>query len=91
MATIINNPSSPTDRVIERDSDTAGWAVAIIILIAVIAGLIWWFRGQRAPAPPAQSGSANINVTLPTTQGTGGSASGGTDGGTGGAQPGANY
>ena len=64
MATIVNNPQP--ERVIQTsESGGAGWAVAVVILIAVIAGLFVWYRYHTAAAP-VQSGSANINVTLPT-------------------------
>ncbi len=62
MATIVNNPGP--ERVVER-TDSSGWVVAIIILLVLIAGLFWWFRYYRAPAPAANE-SANINVTIPT-------------------------
>ncbi len=63
MATIIN---TPPERVIEVDRGGAisGWAVAVIILIAVVAGLVWWMRYHNATA--AEQGATNINVTLPT-------------------------
>lgn len=65
MTTVVNNPPG-TDRVVEK-SDTGGWAVAVIILLAVIAigGFLWmrYYRGAAAPAPTG--GSANINLTLP--------------------------
>jgi len=53
--TIVNTPS--------QDSGTAGWAVAVIILLAVIVGGFLWYRSHGAAAP-AQPG-ANINVTIP--------------------------
>jgi hypothetical protein len=81
MATVINNPTAErTDRVVEVErSDASGWIVAAIILIAVIGGLVWWFRYQApAAAPPTPAaGSANINVTLPA----GGAAGEGSQGG----------
>jgi len=72
MVTVVNNPGG-SDRVVER-SDSSGWAVAVIILIALVAvgGFFAW-RYYRAPAAaPAQSnGGANINVTVPTPGGGG--------------------
>ncbi|MDO8623923.1 MAG: hypothetical protein Q7R54_01065 [bacterium] len=70
MATIINNPNPGPDRVVERvvetDGGSAGWAVAVIILIAVIAvGAYFWFYNRGAPAPQQESGT-QINVTIPT-------------------------
>jgi hypothetical protein len=63
MATIVNNPGP--ERVVEVErSDTSGWAIAVIILIAVIVGLVVWARYHRAPPAPS-SGNTNINVSLP--------------------------
>jgi hypothetical protein len=68
MATIVNNPGEP------RES-SAGWAVAVIILLIVIAvGAVWFMRYRGAPA---QNPGANIQVNLPT----GGSNTGGSDAG----------
>jgi hypothetical protein len=73
MVTVLNNPSVPnTERttMIERSSDdSAGWAVAVIILLAVVAvaGFLW-MRYYSAPAVPASNGGTNINVTLPESQ-----------------------
>jgi hypothetical protein len=62
MATVINNPGGP-DRVLERDSG-AGWAVAAILIVAVIAGgaylLMRYGNGAGADA------DTNIDVTVPT-------------------------
>lgn len=64
MATVLNNPG---DR--EENNGSAGWAVAIIILLAVIGiGVYLWSQYQGAgPAvsPPSTSGDTTINVTLP--------------------------
>jgi hypothetical protein len=65
MATIINSPGNPP----ANDDGSAGWSVAIIILIAVIgigAYLLFYYRG--APTPAANGGT-NVNVTLPAQQG----------------------
>jgi hypothetical protein len=90
MATIVNNPG-PSERVVERTSGdaTAGWAIAIIILIAIVIGAFAWVRYHGAPYAPSTGtpagGSANINVSVPGTSGGGsGSTGGGTSGGTGG-------
>jgi hypothetical protein len=75
MATILNNPSNApaTERTyVERSSDdSGGWAVAIIVLLAVLAiGAFMWLRYYNAPAAatPQSNGGANINVTLPESQ-----------------------
>ncbi len=56
--TIVNTPTT-------TDSGSAGWAIAVIVLIAVIVGGFVWFRYYKAPQPAAESGT-NINVTIPT-------------------------
>jgi hypothetical protein len=63
MATIVNNPG-PSERVVERNSDSGGWAIAVVILVIVIAGIFLWMRYYRAPAPD-NSGGVNVDVTLP--------------------------
>jgi len=89
MATIVNNPNPGPERVVtvERSDSSTGWAIAVIVLIIVIAGLFWWVHArQMAPAPaaqqPAQGGAASVNVTIPT-GGDNGADTGGTDTGTG--------
>jgi len=52
--TIVNTPAN--------DSGAAGWFVALIILLAVIAGGFLWYRYYRAPAAAP---ATNINVTIP--------------------------
>lgn len=62
MTTIINTPPTNTHTV-EKVEDSSGWAVALIILLALIAfGGYFWFRYYREPAP---NPTTNINVTLP--------------------------
>ncbi len=92
MATVINNPSSTpaVERtVVDTTGETgAGWAVAVIILLAVVAiGGFLWMRAYQAPAaaPASDTGGANINVTLPSTD-TGGTNPGGTETPAGGTQ-----
>ncbi|MEK7068703.1 MAG: hypothetical protein AAB964_02720 [Patescibacteria group bacterium] len=59
MATVINNPGTTS-----TEDSSAGWAVALVVLAAVIiAGLFVWPGFVRQSAAPA--GGANINVTLP--------------------------
>jgi len=91
MATIVNNPSGgPSERVIDRTDSGAGWAVALVVLIAVIVGLFVWYRYRVTPGVPS-TGTENVNVTVPASGGgggtggnTGGSTGGGTTGGSGG-------
>lgn len=56
--TIINTPPS-------GDSGSAGWIVAVIVLIAVVAGGFLWYRYQGGQRPAAPD-TTNINVTIPT-------------------------
>jgi hypothetical protein len=67
--TIVNTPAP------SNDSGAAGWMVAIIILLAVLAGGFYVYRYGigRAPAPD----TTNINVTVPNPLGGGGAPEGG--------------
>ena len=76
MATIVNSPG-------ERGDSSAGWAVAVIILLVVIAGIAFWY--MRARGAPAQSPGATIQVNMPTGGNAGGTGGGGSD--TGGGAP----
>ena len=63
MSTVINNPT-PSERTVVQ-SDSGGWAVAVIILLLVIAsGAFWYFRYYRS-APQQPQPGPTINVTLP--------------------------
>jgi hypothetical protein len=67
--TIVNTPAT-------QDSGAAGWVVALIVLLAVIAGGFVWYRYYGAPQSPtpASTTNTNINVTVPSvpsTTGTG--------------------
>ena len=55
MTTVINTPPST-----DTGSNSAGWVVAVIILLAVIAGGAYLWMHHRGT-----SGATNINVTLP--------------------------
>lgn len=67
MATVINNPAERAERTSERyvESDSgAGWAVAIIVLLAVVVvGAFLWYRYSAAPAGTVPG--TNVQVTLP--------------------------
>ncbi|HYF12756.1 MAG TPA: hypothetical protein VD928_00425 [Candidatus Paceibacterota bacterium] len=88
MATVVNNPSGTVERSIDRGEDTsAGWAVAVIVLLVVLAVGGFLFARYFNAAPAATpNGGTNIDVTVP---GTGGTNPGGTNPtpGTGGTQP----
>ena len=65
MATIVNNP--PPERVVAVDGGDsgAGWAVAVVLLLAVVGiGAYAWTRYNPGSAA-APSGGTNINVQLP--------------------------
>ena len=73
-ATIVNTPAT-------QDSNAAGWAVAVIVLLAVIAGGFVWL-GYYGTGPTSTPDN-NINVTVPV-PGTGGTDTGsGNTGGSG--------
>lgn len=72
MATIINNPTPERAVLVEGSDSGAGWAVAIIILLAVIGiGAYAWVRYHPGSAA-APSGGTNINVQLPAVPAQGG-------------------
>lgn len=58
MTTIINTPSS-------TDTGSGGFAVAIIVLLAVIIGGYFLLK-TRVPADTTPTKADTINVTLPT-------------------------
>ena len=61
MTTVINTPGNNTD----NGDNSAGWAVAVIILIAVIGiGAYLWMHYSTTPDT---NGTTNINVTVPAT------------------------
>lgn len=69
MATIVNTPGG------DNSDSSAGWAVAVIILLVVIAGIAFWYiRGRAAPA---SNPGATIQVNLPAGGDNGGSGGGG--------------
>ncbi len=50
----------------ERSSESsAGWFVALIIIIAVVAGGILLYKRGAFSRAPAPSNDTNINVTIP--------------------------
>ncbi len=73
MATVIDNLSESRhyvepERIIETD-EGSGWAVAAIVLVALLAvGAYWWIQTQAAaisPSAPAPTTGSTINVTVP--------------------------
>ena len=63
MSTVINNPT-PSERTIV-ETDSSGWAVAVIVLLLVFAAGIYAWLHYREAAPAPQQPGATINVTLP--------------------------
>ena len=87
MTTIINDdPVMERRTTIDRRTDSSpGWAVAVIILIALLViGGIMWMR-NRGVVAPENTGGNSINVTLPAASGNTGTPapSDGTSAGTG--------
>jgi hypothetical protein len=81
MATIINNPRSSEPTIVEPSSGSSfGWAIAVIILLAVIiAGVYAWVHYKRPVVVPNNNQpGANINITLPEGNNSGNNSSGGT-------------
>jgi len=68
--TIVNTPGNT------NSDGAAGWAIAAVVIIAVIIGAVLLFR-NGLPTSPNTGGGTNINVELPS----GGGATGGTGGG----------
>ena len=60
------------------DSGSAGWAVAVIVLLVVVAGGIFWYMRYHRGAAAAPGANIQVNLPTPTSGGnSGGSASGG--------------
>lgn len=60
MTTIINPGNT------ETTDSSAGWAVAVIILLAVVGvGAYFWFHYYGVPS--TTDSTTNINVTVPST------------------------
>lgn len=57
MAIVVNTPG-------ERGDGSAGWAVSVVILLVVIAGIAFWYA--RSHQASARSGGTTIQVNLPT-------------------------
>lgn len=62
--TIISNTPNASD-----EGSGAGWAVALVIIVAVIIGGVVLYQrgflGADAPTTPSTPGTTNINVTVP--------------------------
>lgn len=73
MATVINNPTN--------DSNGAGTIVGIVFAVVIVA-LLFIYALPRLRGTTAANGtpSTNINVTLPSADGTGGATGGATTG-----------
>jgi hypothetical protein len=60
MSTVINTP--PTR---ESADSAAGWAVSVIILLAVIGVGAYLWAQRQAPAPTTNNEGDEINLTIP--------------------------
>ena len=76
MAQIINTPGRTEDA-------SGGWAVALIVLVAVIVLGFFFLRGNTVTPGTPNTGSQDINVTIPGTDNGGTDGIGNTGGGTG--------
>ena len=66
--TIVNTPGS------ERGDSAAGWAIAAVVVVAIIVGAVLLFRGG-IPGVPNTGTDVNVTVPTPSGQDTGGSGS----------------
>jgi hypothetical protein len=67
MATIIDtdNPNPNRAVLVESGDSSAGWAVAVVVLIVVVlAGAFWYMRYYR-PASTYNTPGSTIQVNLP--------------------------
>ena len=48
--------------IVERSGGNGGWIVAVVVLVAVIAGIFLWMQYGAAPAEEA---GLDINLTVP--------------------------
>jgi hypothetical protein len=67
MATIVNTPG-------DRGDSSSGWAIAVIILLVVIAGIAFWYTRSRGAAPAGGGANVNVQVPLPAAGGSTGGA-----------------
>lgn len=67
MATIVNNPGT-------NDSGSAGWVVAVVVLVAVvlIALFAWPGFARNMGAPAADTTNIDVNIPNPTEGASGG-------------------
>lgn len=64
------------------DSNAAGWVLAVVLIVAVLLAAFWLAQRNGVPAVP-NTGSPNINVTVPGTGSDSGGSGSGTTGGSG--------
>lgn len=60
---VTNSPDRATD------NTAAAWAIAVVVILAVIVGAVFLYRNTSPGVPNTGN---DINVTLPTDSGTGG-------------------
>ncbi len=83
MATIVNNHPAALDADPVRESSGAGWAVAVIVLLAVIVAGVYLYNQNYGGTR-----TTNVNLTVPSmgsteSNGNSSGSTGGTTGGTG--------
>jgi len=72
MATVIQNQPTDPNRtlVVDSSDNTAGWAVAVLVLLVVIvAGALWYTHYRGAYAAPAAAPGTTVQVNLPASGG----------------------
>ncbi len=62
----------------DRSESAAGWAIAAVVVVAIIIGAVLLFQ-NGLPGVPNTGTDTNVNIELPTT-GTGGTDTSGTGG-----------
>ncbi len=67
MATIIDNrtPEVVRPTIVDSADSSVGWAVAVIILLAIIAVGAFWYMRYRAPAAQTNNPGPSIQVNVP--------------------------
>ncbi|HEY6020265.1 MAG TPA: hypothetical protein VIY48_10285, partial [Candidatus Paceibacterota bacterium] len=74
MATVIERPADRVverREIVERTDSGAGWAIALMVLVALLVAGFVWARYYRAPAAAPATTGTSVNVSLPAVPNTG--------------------